>query len=149
MSNKIKSIGMAAYAAIGTATTFTELCTMDSSGGGKEAGIIELEPCLNETEIEQTVDLPKRKPITVVYKKLVGTAANISTNLLALVGTSTAVKYAVKYPTPNSTAAVYGRVDCLCTDHDDDSVTRGNYLTNTMVLVPTTEWTYSTTAPAT
>jgi len=88
MSTKTKSIGMAVYVAISTSTSapHTELCTVDvPSGNGAEAGVIELEPCLNETEIEQTVDLAKDTPIEMKYKKLIGTSSTISDLLLAAV----------------------------------------------------------------
>ncbi len=142
MSN-VNSIGIASYVAIGTLTTFTELCTVSNSDGGKEAAILEFEPCLNDTTIEQGVDLPKDLPLEVQYKRRVG-AAEISTSLLAAVGGT--VKYAVKYPTATT---VYGRVDCKLTKHESDSTSRGSHLTASMTLLPTGAWSYSTTAPAT
>jgi hypothetical protein len=146
MSEKTPSIGIAAYVAIGTTTTFTELCTLGVGGGGAEAAIVELEPCLNETEVTQTVDIPKDKPITIQYKRLTGASATISDNLKAALKAKTTIKLAIKYPT---STAVYARQDGLLSDHDTDTSSRPNHLTNTMVFLPQSAVTYSTTAPAT
>ena len=148
MSTKTKSIGMAVYVAISTSTsaTHTELCTVDvPSGNGAEAGVIELEPCLNETEIEQTVDLAKDTPIEMKYKKLIGTTATISDLLLAAVKARSVVQLAIKYPL---TTPVYGKRTGYIISHNDDTVSRGEYLTCTMSFLPTTAATYSTTAPS-
>lgn len=146
MSQKTPSIGIAAYVAIGTTNTFTELCTLGVGGGGAEAAIVELEPCLNETEITQTVDIAKDKPITLQYKRLTGASATISDNLTAAVKARTTVKLAIKYPL---TTAVYARRDGLLSDHDTDTSSRPNHLTNSMTFLPQSAVTYSTTAPST
>jgi hypothetical protein len=148
MSEKKKSIGMAVYVAIGTVTTFTELCTVDvPSGNGAEASVIELEPCLNETEIEQTVDLAKDTPIEMQYKKMVGTATTvISEQLVAAVKARSTVKLGIAYP---GSTTVYGRRDGYLVSHNDDAVSRGEYLTCSMSFLPTSAMSYSTTAPAT
>ena len=145
MAEKVPSIGVAAYVAIGTVTTFTELCTLGVSGGGAEASVVELEPCLNETEVTQTVDLPKNKTITVQYKKEAG-ASGLSQLLHAATKARTTVKLAIKYPL---STVIYGRRDGYITDHDDDGTSRPNHLACTMTVIPTGDWTYSTTAPAT
>ena len=146
MAEKTPSIGIAAYVAIGTSTTFTELCTLSVAGGGAEAGVVELEQCLNETEVTQTTDAAKDKTMTIQYKKLTGTATTvISEQLTAAVKARTTVKLAIKYPT---TTTVYGRRDGLLADHDTDSTSRPNHLSNTMVFLPQSAWTYSTTAPS-
>jgi len=146
MSVKVKSVGMAAYVAVGTSTTFTQLCTMDVSGGGTEASLQELEPCLNETEIEQIVDLPKDLPVTVVYKRLVGSSATLSDTLRGLAGTTTTLKLATKYPL---TVPVYERQDFNVISHVNDPPSRPNYLTCTMTIIPIGDITLSTTEPAT
>ena len=143
--SKVLSKGVTTYVAIGTTTTFTELCTMDISGGGCEASLVELEACLGETEIEQVVDLAKDLPIDITYKKQVTTGGgNISTSLEAAVKAGTTVKLGVKYPLATT---VYGRVDCLPVSHNNDATSRPNHLTCTLQLIPTGDWTYSTTAP--
>jgi len=145
MSEKKKSIGMAIYVAIGTTTTFTELCTVEvPSGHGREASIIELEPCLNETIVEQTADLPKETQVEFKYKKLVGTGTVISDSLKAAVGST--IKIGLKYP---GVTTVYGRHDGILVIHTDDTVSRGEYLTCFMCFLPTTNMSYSTTAPVT
>lgn len=146
MSEKTPSIGIAAYVAIGTSTTYTELCTIGVGGGGAEAAIVELEPCLNETEITQTVDIAKDLPITVQYKRLTGTAATISDNLTAAVKARTSVALKIKYPL---TTTVYGHRTGYVSVHDTDTSSRPNHLTNTMTFLPTSAVTYSTTAPVT
>lgn len=147
MSTKTKSIGLAVFVSIATNTsgTHTELCTVDvPSGNGAEAGVIELEPCLNETEIEQTIDLAKDTPIDFKYKKLIGTSATISDNLLAAVKARSIVQVAIKYPL---TTPVYGKRSGYLISHTDDNVSRGEYLTCSMSFLPTTIATYTTTAP--
>jgi hypothetical protein len=146
--SKVKSIEMAAYVAIGTTTTFTELCTLNISGGGAEASVVDLEACLNDDEIEQTVDLAKNKPMTIQYKKLVATGGTISDSLVDAVKDRTPVKVRIKYPL---TVPVYGARTCFISDHDDDQTSRPNHVTCTMQLIPVAgtsgDWTYSTTAP--
>lgn len=149
MSTKSKSIGMAVYVAISTSTsaTHTELCTVDvPSGNGAESSVIEHEPCLNETEIEQTVDLAKDTPIELKYKKLIGTSATVTDNLLAAVKARSVVQLAIKYPL---TTPVYGKRTGYLISHNDDTVSRGEYLTCSMSFLPTSAMTYSTSAPAT
>lgn len=141
--SKVLSKGVAAYVAIGTTTTFTELCTMDVSGGGCEASLVELEACLNETDIEQVTDLAKDLPIDVTYKKLVASGGGtISTSLEAAVKAGTTVKLAVKYPLATT---VYGRIDCKPVSHNNDATSRPNHLTCSLQLIPTGAWTYNTT----
>lgn len=144
--SKVLSKGVAAYVAIGTATTFVELCTMDISGGGVEASLVELEACLNEDEITQVVDLPKDLPIDITYKKLVATGATVSNNLEAALKAGTGVKLGVKYPLA---IPVYGRRDGSLVSHNNDATSRPNHLTCSMQIIPTGDWSYSTTAPST
>lgn len=144
--SKVLSKGIAAYVAIGTVTTFTELCTMDISGGGVEASLVELEACLNEDVIAQVVDLPKDLPIDITYKKLVSTGATISTNLEAALKAGTTVKLGIKYPLA---VAVYGRRDGKLVSHNNDATSRPNHLTCSMQIIPTGDWSYSTVAPST
>lgn len=144
--SKVLSKGVAAYVAIGTTTTFTELCTMDISGGGVEASLVELEACLNEDTIEQITDLPKLLPIDITYKKQVASGGgNISTNLEAAVAAGTTVKLNVKYPL---STAVYGKIDCKAVSHNNDATSRPNHLTCSLQLIPIGAWTYNTTAPS-
>lgn len=138
-----KSIGITTYVAIGTLTTFTELCTLSNTDGGKEAPIFEYEPCLADTEIEQGVEIPKDLPIEIQYKRRVG-ASEVSLALENAVGGT--VKLAVKYP---HATPVYGRRDCNLSKHENDQSSRPNHLTCSMTLQPYGDWTYSTTAPAT
>ena len=144
---KVLSKGVAAYVAIGTTTTFTELCTMDISGGGVEASLVELEACLNETTIEQVTDLPKELPVDITYKKLVASGGGQISDLLeAAVRAGSTIKLGVKYPLATT---VYGRRDGLIVSHNNDATSRPNHLTCSMQIIPTGVWTYGTTAPAT
>lgn len=138
-----KSIGIKTYVAIGTVTTFTELCTLSNTDGGKEAAVFEFEPCLGDTEIVHGVEIPKDLPIEIQYKKKVG-AGEISAALDAATGGT--VKLAIKYPLD---VPVYGRRDCYLSKHESDASSRPNHLTCSMSLMPFGAWTYSTTAPST
>lgn len=142
-----KGKGVTVYVRASTVATVTSyiLCATSNSGGGVESDTIDVEPCLQDTTIERVTQDRKYTPITVQLKEQFSTAANVSSDMEALAGTTTQVTYIKKIPT---STPVYKSKICQIVSYIPDDVDRGQDMTATMVLQPQSEWTNSTTAPA-
>jgi hypothetical protein len=143
-----KGQGVTVYVNPTTVTTNTAyiLCAVSNEGGGVESDVIDVEPCLQDVDIERTTQDRKYTAITVQLKEAFSTTANVSSALEALAGSTTAVRYTKKIPTATPVyMSKVGRVVSFV----PDAVDRGQDMTATMVIQPTSGWTSSTTAPAT
>jgi hypothetical protein len=127
-----------------TANTAYILCAISNEGGGREADIIDVEPCLQDLIVERTTQDPKYTSITVQLKEAFGTAANVSSAIEALAGSTQEVIYTKKIPLATP---VYMRKLGRVVSYIPDAVDRGQDMTATIVIQTTTVWTTSTTAP--
>jgi len=143
-----KGQGVTIYVNPTTTTSGTAyvLCAISNDGGGRESDVIDVEPCLQDTIIERTTQDAKYTAITVQLKEQFTTTANVSSALEALAGATTSVRYTKKIPTATP---VYMTKEGKVVSYIPDAVDRGQDMTATMVIQPTSGWTTSTTAPAT
>ncbi len=143
-----KGLGVTVYvnpSTVATATNYV-LCAVSNDGGGVESDVIDVEPCLQDIDVERTTQDRKYTAITVQLKEQFSTASNVSSALDALAGSTTTVIYTKKIPTATP---VYMRKLGRIVSYIPDAVDRGQDMTATMVIQPTSGWTTSTTAPAT
>ena len=130
---------------VATATVYT-LCAISNEGGGVESDVIDVEPCLQDVDVERTTQDRKFTAITVQLKEAFSTTSNVSSALEALAGSTTAIRYTKRIPTATPVfMSKVGRIVSFI----PDAVDRGQDMTATMVIQPTSGWTSSTTAPAT
>jgi hypothetical protein len=129
-----------------TSNTAYVLCAISNEGGGRESDVIDVEPCLQDSLVARTTQDPKYTAITVQLKEAFSTAANVSSALEALAGGTQEVLYTKKIPLATP---VYMRKQGLIVSYIPDAVDRGQDMSATMVIQPTSGWTTSTTAPST
>jgi len=130
---------------VATATVYT-LCAISNEGGGVESDVIDVEPCLQDVDVERTTQDRKFTAITVQLKEAFSTTSNVSSALEALAGSTTAIRYTKRIPTATPVfMSKVGRIVSFI----PDAVDRGQDMTATMVIQPTSGWTSSTTEPAT
>ena len=143
-----KGMGVTVYinpSTVATATNYT-LCAISNEGGGREADIIDLEPCLQDLDVQRATQDPKYTAITVQLKEQFSTSSNVSSALEALAGSTTTIRYTKRIPTATP---VFMTKEGKIASYIPDAVDRGQDMTATMVIQPTSGWTSSTTAPAT
>jgi hypothetical protein len=143
-----KGLGVTVYINPTTNASATNyvLCAISNDGGGVESDVIDVEPCLQDIDVERTTQDRKFTAITVQLKEQFSTSSNVSSALEALAGSTTLVSYTKKIPTATP---VYMRKIGRVVSFIPDAVDRGQDMTATMVIQPTSGWTTSTTAPAT
>lgn len=130
---------------VATATNYV-LCAISNEGGGVESDVIDVEPCLQDVDVERTTQDRKFTAITVQLKEAFSTTSNVSSALDALAGSTTSIRYTKRIPTATPVfMSKVGRIVSFI----PDAVDRGQDMTATMVIQPTSGWTSSTTAPAT
>lgn len=143
-----KGLGVTVYLNPTTVTSNTAyvLCAVSNEGGGVESDVIDVEPCLQDVDVERTTQDRKFTAITVQLKEAFSTTSNVSSAIEALAGSTTMVRYTKRIPTATPVfMSKIGRVVSFI----PDAVDRGQDMTATMVIQPTSGWTSSTTAPAT
>jgi hypothetical protein len=143
-----KGKGVTIYFRNSTATTVTSyvLCATSVSGGGVEANVVDVEPCLQDTTIERTTEDAAYTPITMQIKEDFSTSSTVSSILEGLVGSTNDVTIIKKVPT--STPVYMSKIGKIVSYIPDD-VERGQDMTATMVFQPNSAWTNSTTVPTT
>ncbi len=143
-----KGLGVTVFINPGTVLTATNyvLCAISNDGGGVESDVIDVEPCLQDIDIERTTQDRKYTAITVQLKEQFSTASNVSSALEGLAGSTTVISYTKRIPTATP---VFMRKLGRIVSYIPDAVDRGQDMTATMVIQPTSGWTTSTTAPAT
>lgn len=140
-----KGQGVTVYLAEGTNTAYV-LCAISNDGGGKESDIIDVEPCLQDTIVERTTQDAKYTSITVQIKEQFSTSSNVSSVIEGWAGSTTDVTYTKKIPTATP---VYMSKTGRVVSYIPDAVDRGQDMTATVVIQPTSGWTTSTNAPST
>ena len=143
-----KGQGVTIYINPTTVTTNTAyiLCAVSNEGGGVESDVIDVEPCLQDVDVERTTQDRKFTAITVQLKESFSTTSNVSSALEALAGSTTSIRYTKRIPTATPVfMSKVGRIVSFI----PDAVDRGQDMTATIVIQPTSGWTSSTTAPAT
>lgn len=143
-----KGQGVTVYLNPTTTATNTAyvLCAISNDGGGRESDVIDVEPCLQDTIVERTTQDAKYTAITVQIKEQFSTTANLSSVIEGLAGSTTQVLYTKKIPTATP---VYMSKTGLVVSYIPDAVDRGQDMTATVTIQPTSGWTSSTTAPST
>jgi hypothetical protein len=125
-------------------TALSTVCALSVSGGGVEAAAVEIEPCLSDALVLDGPGDAKYKPLTVRYKRNPG-SGTISASLETAVLNKTLVRYGQRFPLATP---VFGTRDAYIVDHDNDDTDRNQHLACTMTLIPQSNWTFSTVAPA-
>jgi hypothetical protein len=143
-----KGQGLTVYvnpSTVATATVYT-LCAISNDGGGRESDVIDVEPCLQDTTVERTTQDAKYTAITVQLKEDFSTSSNVSSALEALAGSTTSIRYTKKIPLATP---IYMHKEGKIVSYIPDAVDRGQDMTATVVIQPTSGWTTNTTAPTT
>lgn len=120
-----------------TSNSAYTLCAISNDGGGRESDVIDVEPCLQDTIIERTTQDAKYTAITVQLKEDFSTSANVSSVLEALAGSTTSIRYTKKIPIATP---VYMSKEGKLVSYIPDAVDRGQDMTATIVIQPTSGW---------
>lgn len=142
-----KGQGVTAYLRATTVTSVTShvLCAIALDGGGIESDVVEVEPCLQDVDVARTTQDRKFTAITFQMKEQFSTASQVSSVISGLAGGTTDIMFIKRIPT---TTPVFMSKTGRVVSFIPDAVDRGQDMTATVVIQPTSDWTSSTTAPA-
>ena len=127
---------------------FTQVCAVSIDGGGVEATMETIEPCLDDLVVKEYPADPKFSQITIEYKKdETCDYQNVFSKLEAACLATRKIEVAYKIPIAG--AACYATRSAYIMSQTDMTKERNQDMKVSIVLLPQTNWTYSSSEPPT
>ncbi len=126
---------------------FTQVCAVSIDGGGVEASMETIEPCLDDLVVKEYPADPKFSQITIEYKKdETCDYDNVFSKLEAACLATRKIEFAYKIPIAGNVPC-YAYRSAYVMSQTDMTKERNQDMKVSIVLLPQTNWTYLPTPP--
>lgn len=140
-----KALGMTVYFRDHASDYFTAVCATSVDGGGVEASMETLEPCLDDPIVYEYPADPKFAQMTIEYKKdETCDTNNVFSKLEDSCFATELIDVSLKIPLPTPCWATR---QAYIMSQIDMAKERNQDMKTSIVLLPQTNWEYSTNAP--